>query len=57
MECDTYEGTSGSSIYAYYKNDDKRVVYGVNIAGTDQANYGLRITGPYFEYLQAFLNK
>ncbi|MFN0264832.1 trypsin-like serine peptidase [Tepidamorphus sp. 3E244] len=56
MECDTYPGSSGSSIYAFYKEQDKRVIYGVNVASTDKANYGIRITGPYFDYLKTFMD-
>ncbi|MEZ5878947.1 MAG: serine protease [Tepidamorphaceae bacterium] len=56
MECDTYEGSSGAAIYAYYKDRDDRVIYGVNIAGTDKYNYGVRITGPYFDYIKTFSN-
>ncbi|MCB1481295.1 MAG: serine protease [Rhodobiaceae bacterium] len=56
MECDTYQGSSGASVYAYYKDREDRVIYGVNIAGTDKYNYAIRITGPYFDYIKAFTN-
>ena len=55
MDCDTYPGSSGSSMYAYYKSKNDRVVYGINVASGSSHNYGLRITGPYFNWLQSFM--
>lgn len=57
MDCDTYPGSSGSSMYAYYKAKNDRVIYGINVASGSSHNYGLRITGPYFNWLHSFGNQ
>jgi V8-like Glu-specific endopeptidase len=55
--CDTASGSSGSSIYDYQNSTQRRIVYGVNIAGNLQYNYGVRITGPYFCWLMRTMGR
>jgi V8-like Glu-specific endopeptidase len=50
--CDTYMGSSGSSMYDYDKRTKDRIVRGVNVAGNDQGNTGVRITGAYYCWIR-----
>ncbi|MEX0956932.1 MAG: serine protease [Rhizobiaceae bacterium] len=49
--CDTYPGSSGSSVYKYNGDTDERIVYGVNVAESPTANTAVRINRIYFEWL------
>ncbi|MBO6717628.1 MAG: serine protease [Rhizobiaceae bacterium] len=49
--CDTYPGSSGSSVYKYNAATDERVIYGVNVAESPSANTAVRINRMYFEWL------
>ncbi len=49
--CDTYSGTSGSSIYSYDKANKKRKVLGVNIASNSQYNVGIRLNALYYQWV------
>jgi V8-like Glu-specific endopeptidase len=49
--CDTYPGSSGSSVYKYDGATDERVIYGVNVAESPSANTAVRINRMYFEWL------
>ena len=42
-DCDTYPGSSGSSVYAYDQGSKQRVVVGVNIAESPDANTAIRL--------------
>ena len=50
--CDTYQGSSGSSIYDFDRLASSRTVYGINVAENSQYNVGVRLTGPYFCWLK-----
>jgi V8-like Glu-specific endopeptidase len=49
--CDTYPGSSGSSVYKYNGDTNERVIYGVNVAESPDANTAVRINRMYFEWL------
>ena len=51
FQCDTYPGSSGSSIYMIQPGTNNRVVVGVNIAENEQTNVGLRLNAPYYEWV------
>ena len=51
-DCDTYPGSSGSSVYRLVKERDERIIYGVNVAESPTANTAVRINPTYFEWLQ-----
>lgn len=42
-DCDTYPGSSGSSVYAYDNGSKQRIVVGVNIAESPDANTAIRL--------------
>jgi V8-like Glu-specific endopeptidase len=50
-DCDTYPGSSGSSVYSYDQDRKERVVVGVNVAESDDANTAVRINAAYFEWI------
>ncbi len=50
--CDTYPGSSGSSVYIYNPQDKSRVIYGVNVAESPDANTAVRLNATYFKWLQ-----
>lgn len=50
-DCDTYPGSSGSSVYAYDPGAKQRVVVGVNIAETTDYNLALRLNAGYAEWI------
>ena len=52
QRCDTYSGSSGSGMYDFDRASRDRTIYGVNVAENDRFNVGVRITGPYFYWLQ-----
>lgn len=41
--CDTYPGSSGSSVYAYDQSSKQRIVLGVNIAESKESNTAIRL--------------
>lgn len=49
--CDTFAGSSGSSVYKYDPQTQDRVVYGVNVAESPDANTAVRINKTYFEWI------
>jgi V8-like Glu-specific endopeptidase len=55
-DCDTFPGSSGSSVYAYDEGQKARVVVGVNVAESDDANTAVRINAAYLEWINN-LNK
>ena len=50
--CDTYPGSSGSSVYIFNPQDKSRIVYGINVAESPDANTAVRINPTYFEWLE-----
>lgn len=54
-DCDTYPGSSGSSVYRYNPQNQDRVIYGVNVAESPTANTAVRINRVYFEWLQGLV--
>lgn len=54
-DCDTYPGSSGSSVYAMDGNN-QRVIVGVNVAESPNANTAVRINRAYLEWINS-LNK
>lgn len=49
--CDTYPGSSGSSVYKYNADTEERVIYGVNVAESPESNTAVRINPMYYEWL------
>ncbi len=50
-DCDTYPGSSGSSIYDYNPQTKERLVVGVNVAETETYNIGVRLNEAYFNWV------
>lgn len=50
--CDTYPGSSGSSVYVYNKDKKERVILGVNIAENPQFNIATRLNAAYFKWVK-----
>lgn len=50
-DCDTYPGSSGSSVYAIDGASKARVVTGVNVAESKNANTAVRLNAPYVEWI------
>lgn len=50
-DCDTYPGSSGSSVYAYDNSTKSRIVVGVNIAESPEANTAVRLNAAYVEWI------
>ena len=55
-DCDTFPGSSGSAVYAYDENAKARIVVGVNVAESPDANTAVRINAAYLEWINS-LNK
>jgi V8-like Glu-specific endopeptidase len=55
-DCDTYPGSSGSSVYAYDEALKKRVVVAVNVAESKASNRAVRLNAAYYEWINN-LNK
>ena len=55
-DCDTYPGSSGSAVYSYSEDDDERVILGVNVAESDDANTAVRINAVYLDWINS-INK
>lgn len=50
-DCDTYPGSSGSSIYDYDPNTKDRLIVGVNVAETETFNIGVRLNSTYYNWV------
>jgi V8-like Glu-specific endopeptidase len=55
-DCDTFPGSSGSAVYAYDEGAKARVIVGVNVAESTDANTAVRINAAYLEWING-LNK
>jgi len=55
-DCDTYPGSSGSSVYAYDESLKRRVVVAVNVAESKASNRAVRLNAAYYEWVDN-LNK
>ena len=55
-DCDTFPGSSGSAVYAYDEGQKARVVVGVNVAESQDANTAVRVNAAYLEWINN-LNK
>ncbi|MFN3546144.1 MAG: trypsin-like serine peptidase [Mesorhizobium sp.] len=49
--CDTYPGSSGSSVYELNGQTKERYIVGVNIAESQTENIALRLNKPYFQWV------
>jgi len=49
--CDTYPGSSGSSVYELDGQTKERYIVGVNIAESQSENIALRLNKPYFQWV------
>ncbi len=59
-KCDTFDGMSGSAVYAYRRSSNKRVIYCIHAYGkTPSKNYNkcTRITKFRFKLLKGWINK
>lgn len=52
-DCDTFAGSSGSAVYKYDPATQDRVIYGVNVAESPDANTAVRINETYFNWIQS----
>ncbi|MBD0413616.1 trypsin-like serine peptidase [Oryzicola mucosus] len=52
-DCDTYPGSSGSSVYAYDNAVKQRIVVGVNVAESPSANTAVRLNKTYVEWINS----
>jgi len=50
-DCDTYPGSSGSLVYIYDSATKSRVVTGVNVAESPDANTAVRLNASYVEWI------
>ena len=50
-DCDTYPGSSGSSVYHYDSSTKSRVVTGVNVAESPDTNTAVRLNASYVEWI------
>ena len=53
--CDTFAGSSGSSVYKYDPDTQDRTIYGINVAESPDANTAVRINKTYFEWLNSLV--
>lgn len=53
--CDTYPGSSGSSVYVYNKDKKERIILGVNIAENPQFNLATRLNPAYFKWVKGLV--
>lgn len=53
--CDTYPGSSGSSVHVHDAAGEQRTIQGVNVAESPTANAAVRINRVYFEWLQGLV--
>ncbi|MBX3581680.1 MAG: serine protease [Rhizobiaceae bacterium] len=52
-DCDTYPGSSGSSVYAYDEGQKQRVIVGVNVAESPQFNTAVRLNAAYVAWVNS----
>lgn len=52
-DCDTYPGSSGSSVYKYIGSSQDRTIYGVNVAETETFNIAVRLNEAYFNWVMS----
>lgn len=52
-DCDTYPGSSGSSVYAYDNNSKSRIITGVNVAESPAANTAVRLNAANVEWVNS----
>jgi V8-like Glu-specific endopeptidase len=50
-DCDTYPGSSGSSVFRYFQADQNRIIYGVNVAETETFNIAVRLNEAYYNWI------
>jgi V8-like Glu-specific endopeptidase len=50
--CQTFHSNNGSSIFKVDQATGKRTIYGVNVADTEDENFGVRIDGPIYAWIQ-----
>jgi V8-like Glu-specific endopeptidase len=53
--CDTFPGSSGSSVYDYDPATKQRIIYGVNVAENPVENTAVRLSTPYFEWVRSLI--
>ncbi|MCB1480077.1 MAG: trypsin-like peptidase domain-containing protein [Rhodobiaceae bacterium] len=54
-ECDTYGGSSGSSVYDYI-DDNTRTIYAIHSRGNSEFNVGVRVTPMHFKWIVGKIN-
>lgn len=50
-DCDTYPGSSGSSVYFYDSASKQRIITGVNVAESAQSNLAVRLNATYIAWI------
>lgn len=51
--CDTYQGSSGASVYKYDQASQSRVIMGVHIAETQDFNLAVRMNDTYYNWVRS----
>ncbi|ESY77745.1 peptidase [Mesorhizobium sp. LNHC221B00] len=52
-DCDTFPGSSGSSVYAYDNNSKQRIITGVNVAESPDANTAVRLNAANIQWINS----
>jgi V8-like Glu-specific endopeptidase len=52
-DCDTFPGSSGSSVYAYDNNSKQRIITGVNVAESPDANTAVRLNAANVQWINS----
>lgn len=54
-DCDTFAGSSGSAVYKYDPETEERIVLGINVAESEEANVAVRMNETYFEWVSSLV--
>jgi len=52
-DCDTFPGSSGSSVYAYDNSSKQRIITGVNVAESPDANTAVRLNAANIQWINS----
>jgi V8-like Glu-specific endopeptidase len=52
-DCDTFPGSSGSSVYAYDNSSKQRIITGVNVAESPEANTAVRLNAANVQWINS----
>ena len=52
-DCDTFPGSSGSAVYAYDNTSKQRIITGVNVAESPDANTAVRLNAANIQWINS----